>query len=203
MSKFTKTLIASAMAVAVAGPAAADVKDTGAFRGTKTTVKITPSGCPNAKIKDIVSEIGFYPQQPSAGCWSMDLLDYFGTDNDYHVEGGYIERKFGKDLTSSLFEFSADTLVWEMEDYLASESKCDTVDGFIDDAYIKKGNVKISKNGDRAKLDLQVDGEYTNDSGKTKKVKAKVSGKMDFVAASQKPSSFDCDEVGINPPDEQ
>jgi len=195
MNTFTKTLIASAMAIAVAGPATADVKDTGAFRGTKTTVKITPSGCPNDKTKDITSEIGFYPEGPSAGCWSMDLLDYFGTDDDYHVEGPYVERKFGKDLSGSLFSPSFSGLVGAMEDYLEGESKCDVADGedVIDDPYIKKGNVRISKNGDRAKVDFQVDGKYTNDSGKTKNVKAKINGKMDFVAASSKPASFDCD----------
>ena len=194
MSKFTKTMIASALAVAVAGPAAADVKDTGAFRGTKTTVQINPQGCPNAKIKDLTSEIGFYPQGPSAGCWSMDLLDFFGTDAAFHVEGPYVERKFGKELTGSLFTATFFGLVSEMESYIEDETKCDVVDGFnvIDGAYIKKGSVKLSKNGDKAKVDFQVDGKYENDSGKNKNVKATIKGKMDFVAASPRPSSFDC-----------
>ena len=195
MSKFTKTMIASALAVAVAGPAAADVKDTGAFRGTKTTVQINPQGCPNAKIKNLTSGVGFYPQGPSAGCWSMDLLDFFGTDLDYHVEGPYVERKFGKELTGSLFPSSFSGLVSEMENYIEDEPKCDTVFPDIDGAYIKKGSVKLSKNGDKAKVDFQVDGKYENDSGKTKNVKATIKGKMDFVAAAPRPSSFDCDLV--------
>jgi len=201
MNTFTKTLIASAMAVAVAGPAAADVKSDGAFRGTKTTLKVKPSGCPNATVKNITTDLGFYPEAPSAGCWAVDLEDYLGSTEDAHLEGGYIERKFGKDLTGSLFSGSLFGLLSAMEGYLEDEAKCDTVDADIDDAFIKKGNVKLSKNGDQAKLDFQIDGKYTNDSGKTKNIKATIKGKTEFVAAATKPPAFDCDEVPVQLPE--
>ena len=201
MSTFTKTLIASAMAVAVAGPAAADVKDNGAFRGTKTTLKVKPSGCPNATVKNITTDLGFYPEAPSAGCWAVDLEDYLGSTEDAHLEGGYIERKFGKDLTGSLFSGSLFGLLGAMEGYLEGEAKCDVAgEAVITDAFIKKGNVKLSKNGDQAKLDFQIDGKYTNDSNKTKNIKATIKGKTEFVAAATKPSAFDCDEVVIPEP---
>ncbi len=44
MSKFTKSLIAAALAVAVAGPAAADgVMEGGTYNGTKMKVQVKPS----------------------------------------------------------------------------------------------------------------------------------------------------------------
>ena len=60
MSTFTKTLIASAMAVAVAGPAAADVPDGPSSRyvDANATVKITPSGCKNFK-EEFNAVVGF------------------------------------------------------------------------------------------------------------------------------------------------
>jgi len=194
MNTFTKTLIASAMAVAVAGPAAAsDLKEGdefGAYKGAKTTTKITPSGCKNTKVKNVQSVIGFYEWDASTGDWDMDLSLF---SNDAELSGTYIERKYGKDLTMGLDSSDlgdcntgdggqfCNGWVGVINDYLTGTENCGTMtdaqsDGFI----IKKGNTKLSKNGDRAKVDLQIEGEYTDSKSKVKKVKSSIKGTMDF-----------------------
>lgn len=210
MRRFTRTMIAAALAVVVAGSAAAEVKTLGVFTGSKTSVKITPAGCPNDSEKNVSTTIGFGEMDflvgegvdqfrgglPFAGCWSMSG---FSLGEEATLAGIYIERKVGQDLTMALTAHSFyDQIVDEINEYLLSESKCDysLLGGDIDplDFIVKKGNGKLSKNGDRVKVNIQVDGEYTNDSGKTKNVKAKIRGKMDFEPGLVNPG-FDCEEV--------
>ena len=181
----------------------------GVYKGSKTTLTISPAGCPNAKEKNVESQIGFgYLDEPLgvdlvlpfAGCWA-----FTGVRSSGEVEflgGLYIERKVGKDLTMSLgAESLIDGVIDEINDYLLSEPKCDysLLGGDLDvsDFLVKKGNGKLSKKGDRIKLDLQVEGKYTNDSGKTKNVKAKIKGKMDFEALAENPAS-DCGLIFID-----
>ena len=210
MSRFTRSMIATALTIAVAGPVAAEVKTLGVFTGSKTSVKITPAGCPNDSEKNLSTTIGFGDMDfllgdgvdqirvsmPFAGCWSMSGFSF---GEEATLTGTYIERKVGQDLTMALTAHSFyDQIVDEINEYLLSESKCDysLLAGDIDplDFIVKKGNGKLSKNGDRVKVDIKVDGEYTNDSGKTKNVKAKIHGKMDFEPGLVNPG-FDCDEI--------
>lgn len=204
MSKFLKTLIASVLAVAVAGPATADVNKTGAYKGSKTTLSVKPVGCPNSKEKDIQTQIGFGVldefrgfdiEFPLAGCWGFTAVK---SDDELILLGGlYIERKVGKQLTMSLTGPALlDGAIDEINQYLLSESKCDysLVEGDIDpsDFFLKKGNGLLSKNGERFKLELQVEGKYTNDSGETKKVKAMIKGKLDYDPIEL---NLDCGEI--------
>jgi hypothetical protein len=221
MNTFTKTLIASAMAVAVAGTASAGPKFIGAYQGDKTTLKITPAGCPNAKANKQTTFIGFAPGSygfigefeefniniPFSGCWSMtgvggilepDVFDF--------LRGIYIEKKVDKDLTMaltfrSLFGFVEEDpflglldggIVGAMNAHLISESKCDvslltaiTPWRGVDptSVIVKKGQTKISKNGEQVKVDIRVDAKYNDDNGKNKNIKAKIKGKMDYNAA--------------------
>ena len=207
MSIFTKTLTATAVAVVMSSPAAADINGKGdvdgAFVGSKTTVKIKPAGCPNATVKDIDTVIGFgdlsqfleFDYMPHAGCWGMAgfSFDEFG-----FVGGAFIERKIGKDLTMSLTAESLfDGIVDEVYYYLDSESKCDLDDMDWDDFVVKKGNGKLSKNGDRIKVDIQVDGKYMTTDDKEKNVKATIKGKMDFDSTRENPA-WDCGLVVID-----
>jgi len=211
MNTFTKTLIASAMAVAVAGPVAADVKVLGTFKGDKTKLTISPSGCPNDNLKNQQTEIGFGDvnflggEMKFAGCWGMAVFGWGDVDV---ATGAYIERKINKkdlmakDATMSLSGETFYEIIEEMDDYLVSESKCDVavlgVDGMNPlETYVKKAQSKFSKNGDRVKVDIQIDGTYDNDNGKTKNIKAKVSGKMDYVVGPN--PAFDCGMVFIQP----
>ena len=218
MNTFTKTLIASAMAVAVAGTASADPKFAGVYSGGKTKMDITPCGCPNAKAKNVTTVVSFAPgifewfnvgldkfevNIPFAGCWEMSgLAGLIDPDLDDRLVGSYIERKPGKDLTMATTLFSLDEIVDAMNYHLVTESKCDValigvgadlkgVDPLS--VTLKKGNGKLSKNGERVKVDIQIDATYDNDSDKNKKIKAKINGKMDFAAGV---NAFDgCDAI--------
>ena len=197
MSKFTKTLTAAAVAVAVSGPvAASDLKEgglNGAYKGSKTTVSITPSGCPNAKEKNIDTVVGFHELEPFAGCWGLTGYTFY---EQAGLEGGYIERKVGKDLTMSLEGSSFYSVLDEMYEYLDATSKCDfdNEEGdsvLYDDPEVKKAQGKLSKNGEKLKVDMEVTSKYMTTNGKTKNVKAKVSGKLDYDSAQPNPA-FDC-----------
>jgi hypothetical protein len=220
MNTFTKTLIASAMAVAVAGTASANPKFVGGYSGDKTKLKISSSGCPNAKATNQTSVVGFAPgiaewndgvdrfslDVAFAGCWRLTGAEGILEPEIFDsLRGTYIERKVGKDLTMALTETSLYGLEFDdigldkletgivgaMNAHLISESKCDVsifslvapwkgVDPTT--VEVKKGQTKISKNGEKVKVDIQVDAKYNNDSGKNKKIKAKISGKMDYDA---------------------
>ena len=136
MSTFTKTLVATAMAVAVVGTATADPKFAGLYSGSKTKISISPSGCPNDTEKNLdtvigftpwsISEIGFGAEVESfvafAGCWGMTGFS-FGQEEE--LDGIYIERKVGKDLTMALTDEDLAGIIDEMDDYLKFEDKCD------------------------------------------------------------------------------
>jgi hypothetical protein len=219
MSTFTKTLIASAMAVAVAGPVSADVPDgvSQAYVGSKTTVKLKPSGCKNQNTKNIDTIVGFGDIDeflegefdlylPFAGCWAMAGFQFYDVDA---IAGMRISRKTdkktltAKDLTMSL---TGESLYGEVingiYDYLYYEDdavKC----GYVDDdtlweqAYIKKGNGKFSKNQEKLTIDIQVDSQYRNDKDKLKNVQASIKGKLDLSNNTANPA-FDCGLIFIN-----
>ena len=209
MSNFTKTLIASALAVAVTGTATADPKVIGIYKGSKTKITISPSGCPNDNEKNLDTTIGFGEMYlddldiggfgidiPFAGCWAMNGFS-FGQEQE--LDGIFIERKVDKDLTMAIVGEDLAGIIEEMDDYLVSESKCD-VDLFgpngmnPESVTVKKANGKLSKNGERVKVDIQIDGDYDNDSGKTRNIKAKINGKMDYDAGIFNPA-FDCENI--------
>jgi len=161
------------------------------FQGSKTTVKITPNGCKNEKLdvpqSQIIYREGF---TPFAGCWLLSGAG-FDFDEEEEIGGLYIERKIGKDYTQSLSGFSLADVIDDMGDWLDSQN-C----GFMTDAQIlgcavTKGQSIFSKSGDRTNIDLRVECEYTTDNDKTKKIKAKIKGKMDRVENGVDPG-FDC-----------
>ena len=168
----------------------------GAFKGSKTTISISPSGCPNAKEKNVDTVVGLGSMDvdlefPYAGCWAMTGHSF---DDVGVATGLYIERKVGKDLTLSLTGNSLyDGIVDAMDNYLQSEPKCDYVDNdtIWDESTVKKANGKLSKNGERLKIDIQVNSKYENTNGKTKNVKSKIKGTMDFDSLEGNPA-FSC-----------
>ena len=218
MSKFTKTMIASALAVAVAGPAAADVPtgDLQRYEDVKAKVQISPAGCKKAK-SEFQAVVGFGDtcdydpgfEFPFAGCWAMTGILF---DDIAQADGLRIARKVdkktleAKEVTMSL---SGDTLyegiVDAMENQLQSAdgAKCDYVDDFgsrsdmEDAAYVKKAQGKFSKNQEKLKIDIQVDTQYGNTDGKFKNIKAKITSKLD--AASGVNPAFDCGLLVVQP----
>jgi len=200
MSKFTKSLIAAALAVAVAGPAAADgVMENGTYNGTKMKIQIKPSTCKNVNVDVPQAELELDNDSSyrQAGYWYLTGSVTIGDDDE--IEGYYVERKVGKDLTGSLYEPDlgscgldsstppvrvCDGIVGRIVDVVES-SECGGSMSITqsNDFIVTKGNVKLSKKGERAKVDFKLEGEFTNDKGKVKKVQATIkSPNMDFVA---------------------
>ena len=214
MSKFTKTMIASALAIAVAGPAAADVPtgDLQRYEDGKAKVSLKPSGCKSVK-DEFNAVVGFGDaidfdgnDFPFAGCWAMTGYSY---DDVATAEGLRIARTVdkksleAKEVTMSLSE---DTLyngiVDAMDEYLFFDpdaAKCNyDDDGTLwDKAYVKKAQGKFSKNQEKLKIDIQVDSQYKNDKGKFKNVKVKITSKLDAAVGAN--PAFDCGQVVIQP----
>ena len=196
MSKFTNTLIASVLAVAVAGPATAEVAENGYFKGTNTKAQVKPSSCKNASIDLALSELSFQStdSQTESGFWDLTVSDAINQSSE--ISGRYIERKIGKDLTGSLDTSDlgecrvdaggrlCDGIVAVIVDVVESTDCGGTMSVEQSQAFtVTKGNVKLSKKGTRAKVDFKIEGQFTNDKDKVKKVQATIKGsKMDFVA---------------------
>jgi hypothetical protein len=211
MSKFTNTLIASTLAVAVAGPASADVDFGGylfadAFVSNKTLkVKVNPSNCKTTKFdfatstlkltNEIEGEGKDLFEFEEAGFWELEGFTW--TDLDPDLAGIYTTRKLDKELTPSMHradlgycldeQVGTDPDVFEQECIgLAEVIQTSLVlegCGAMTNAQsilldVTKSQIKLSKNGDRAKVDFQVEGNYINTKkdAKAKKVKVTIKG---------------------------
>jgi hypothetical protein len=168
------------------------------FQGSKTTARINPNGCKNAKLDvpqtQIIYREGFDivdgPDFPFAGCWVLSGAG-FDFDEEEGIGGLYIERKIGKDYTQSLFGSSLADVIDDMGDWLDSQNCGFMTDTQILGCEVTKGRSKFSKSGDRTNVDIRVECEYTTYRDKTKKIEAKIKGKMDRVANDVNPG-FDC-----------
>jgi len=172
MSKFTNTLIASVLAVAVAGPAAAEVAENGVFKGTKMTIQIKPNSCKNLKVDVALSELDFLSDSDytESGEWFLEATDSISDYKD--IEGVYIERKLGKDLTGSIYSpdlgeclpagegetgLQCTGIVEVVRDYVQAVECGGSMDILqANDFSVTKGNVRLSKKGTRAKVDFKV-----------------------------------------------
>jgi len=182
MSKFTNTLIATALAVTVTGTAAADVAGL-QWSGSKLKVQIKPNSCKNFNSGNKEGTVRAWPFEHAVNQGHWMLTGYSFGDNNI-VDGEYIERKVGKDLTASLFSHvlggcetimdvqTCHGIVGEIQDYLSDESCGAMTDAQANDFSLTKGKVTLSKNGERLKADFKVEGEYTTTKGNVTKVKA-------------------------------
>jgi hypothetical protein len=201
MSKFTKPMIASVLAVAVAGPAAAAVDDNGTFVTTKATkAQVSPSNCKNTKFEFPAATLEFYSDEGTedgfANSGTYDLTGFtwaFATD----LYGNFIERKVGKDLTASIYSPDLGGCFREGEEApLLCVGIAEVIQtslilkncGAMTDVQsrlldVTKGQIKLSKKGTQAKINYKVEGTYFNTkSSKEKKVKFTLKGsKFDFI----------------------
>ena len=224
MSKYTKTLIASAMAVAVAGPVAADVPDNlgERYEDGRATIRIQPSGCKNNSTEfqavvgfgDIFEDDGIdFESTPFAGCWAMTGYQFGDIGFAY---GGRIARKVdtgnsdsrgdAREVTMSL---SADTfydgIVDAMDNYLqfhndAANCNYDALGGALtlaNHAVLRQGRGKFSKNQERLNVDIRVDSRYERTDGKMRNVNARIRARMD-AAVGENPA-FDCGLFFVEP----
>ena len=210
MRTFTKTLIASAMAVAVAGPVSANPNFAGVYAGSKTDIKVNPSGCPNGSLKNQSTAVGFAPAVydfvdfgvdiPFSGCWALTNLGGIIDEDIDRLQGIYIERKVGKDLTMAFTLDTVEDVVDVMNLHLVTESKCD-VSAIIPgqgvdplSVTVQKANGKLSKNGERLNLNIDIRGKYDSSSKDDRNIKATIKGKMDFNPTGLDPL-LACDEL--------
>ena len=218
MSKFTKSLIAAALAVAVAGPAAAEVPIAGTFVTTKDTkVQVKPQGCKSTKLEFPSATLDFFAggQIPGVG-GPVDVPGVFNESGYYELSGfvwggntdmfgNYIERKVGKDLTASIANFDVGECFNDPLDAPDLGLQCTGIAEVIQTALIlegcglmtelqseflevTKGKITLSKKGTRAKVDFVVEGDYVNTKGNNVNDKG--------VKVTIKGSKFDF--VGIN-----
>jgi hypothetical protein len=210
MSKFTKTLIASTLAVAVAGPASADIDYffAEAFVSDKVLkVKVNPSSCKTTKFDFATSTLkltnGLFDNSGTdpvldedlfdfeeAGFWELEGFTWTALDPD--LAGIYTTRKIDKDLTPSMhredlggcFDATIDGdgctgLAEVIQTSLIAQGcgRMTNVQSLLLD--VTKSQIKLSKNGDRAKVDFKVEGTYVNTKkdNKSKKVKLTIKGK--------------------------
>ena len=196
MSTLMKTMIASVLAVAVTGPAMADVKENGTFIGDSGKFKITVQGCKNFSInkRDSVMMFEDDSEYPESGYWYLGAF-FLGKGGD--IDGMYIERKVGKDLTLSMdyedlgmcahidnvpeLALECTGIAEAIQAYLIEEDCGLMTAEQSHELTITKGQVKLSRDGDTAKVDIKVEGVYGSDD---KKVTFQIkSAGMDFVDA--------------------
>ena len=216
MSKFTKTMVASALAVAVASPVSANPNFLGVYAGSNTRISVTPSGCPNQNLRNQTTAVGFAPgvyafpidgdllgaEIPFSGCWAINSLGSIINEEVDPLAGTYIERKVGRDLTMALTLDSLEDVVDLMNLHLVTESKCDvSVPGLeinqgVDplSVTVHRANGKLSKNGERLNLNVDVRGEYDSASRSDRNIKAKIKGRMDFNPTGTDPLGA-CDDL--------
>ena len=112
MSKFTKAIIASALAVAVSGPAAADLPFYDVYISDKPLkVNISGGNCKNTKVDfatstlelfNEIDEIDELTEVHGAGFWELFGFPWAEVDTD--IGGLFTTWMFDKDLTAGLFE---------------------------------------------------------------------------------------------------
>ena len=219
MSKFTQTMIATAMAAAMAGPAAADVP-TGPserYEDSRATVRIQPAGCRNQndEFNAVVGfgdldEFDFDFAFPFAGCWAMTGYSF---DNVAMMDGLRIARTVdtgnsdsrgdAREVTMSLTGDSFyDGIVDAMDNYLEfapDADNCDYVDNgaIYEYAVVRRGRGKFSKNQEKLRVDVRVESRYENTNGRMKNVNARIRANLDATVGDN--PAFDCGLVVVEP----
>ena len=182
MSKFTKTLVAAAISGLVSTSALA--ADYGCVNGVYATaqgkqakLEINGNKCDKSKTDFdmlIFFECGF--EGANTGFWESQAFD-FGDEGS--GEGPYIAYKPGKTMVM-------DTTSSELEDFedvmdLYVFENCSEENGYNYDTELKKFEAKVSKNGDKVKVQWQSEGTYEGSNNKDRKVKTKLNAKLDNV----------------------
>jgi hypothetical protein len=170
MGKFTKTLVAVAVAGLVAGgPAQAG----GLYASSKAVIKITASNCITDKLSPLDMNlllVGGEGGGSNIGFWESELFS-FGDE----IDGGgpFIAAKPVTKLAMGMTPEAYFAMEELMEEYLfgfndakdKENCKAERLDGDglefnFGDADITTFQTKVSKNEERAKLTLRVSGSY-------------------------------------------
>jgi hypothetical protein len=188
MGKFTKTLVAAAIAGLVAGPAQA-----GGFYGSERgVIQISGSNCITERISPIPMSmvlVGGEGGQSNIGFWESDLFN-FGVPSVEDGDGPFIAATPVTRLTMGMGPLRYDAMEEFMDDYILSfndakdKDTCRSVDVFNwSSTDITEFQTRVSKDESRARTTLRATGSYYDfDADKDRKVKLIVkSGTMNRV----------------------
>jgi hypothetical protein len=174
MSKFTKTLTASALALAVSGlttGTAFALSDIVFDDDNATSVQLDIKGCDKEKTDGLDTVLEIAETDFQQGEWILTLFQF---NNLVSTSGVYIESKPGKTLTLMIDEASEGLLLGFLEGAVKGGG-CGTFNA--DSMEISKLTVKIKdkKGIITGKFDMQLDADYqTADKNKTKKIKLNI-----------------------------
>ena len=181
----TTAVVLLGMFVGFQGPAVADVMENSAYVGSKTTLKMSPSGCHRkGKAKSLDTVLGFGEAGPFYGEWGMTL---FSSDIELVLFGPYIERKPNKELTMGLDAESLDEVISFIDYYVEINCNGEVTDAQRGAYEVSRGQGKLSKDGGKIKVSIEVKGKYTKNKGKTDNIKFKLDGKTNFDPDAQNP----------------
>mgnify|MGYP003573674774 CR=1 len=187
MSKFTKTLVAAAVSGLVSTSALAAEYGCGSgfgfyetAQGKQAKLQINGQKCDKVKADfdmTLFVECGF--EGFNTGFWESSAFDFGDEGNN---DGPLIASKPGKTL---VMDVTADGLD-DFEDTMASYvfENCSDASGYNFDTELQKFEAKVSKNGDKVKVQWKSEGTYLDASGnkdKDRKVKTKLNAKLDNV----------------------
>ena len=185
MRKFLIPVLTTLLVVMLTTPVTAEVMGSSAYVGNKTTFKILPTGCnTKAKARPLDTVLGFGEAGPFFGEWGMTLIS---SDLDMALFGPYIERKPNKELTMGLNSESFDEVLSFIAFFIETECNGEVTDAQWQAFEVSTGRGKISKNGETIKVKIDLNGKYTRDNGKIKKVRFKLKGKTKFDPDAQNP----------------
>ena len=183
MSKFTKTLVAatisglvSTSALAVDNGCAFGVYQTA--QGKQAKLQISGQKCDKFKADlDMTLFVECDGGGANTGYWQSSVFD-FGLEGN--GEGPYIASKPGKTLVMDVSDIS--NFEFTMDDYVFENCSKGNEEGYNFDTVLKKFEAKISKNGDKVKVQWDSEGTYLDGvKDKDRKVKTKLKAKLDNV----------------------
>jgi hypothetical protein len=194
MSKLTKTLTASALALAISGLttgaafAATDITST--YGGRNTSVQLDAKGCGKEKVKNIDTKVVIMEDGFQQGEWAIEGFIFGNSDM---IAGPFIENKPGKEMVGSFDDETLEALLLFTNDIVTVECSGDYDD---DSTELKKATFTLNKKGDNIKIKLQINGKYVTDNGKTKNVKVNVNGDADLTGTE--PTGTDMNGTDMN-----
>ena len=183
MSKFTKTLVAAAIAGFASTSVTAGCVNGfyATAQGKQAKLDINASKCDKFKLEtDMTLFLSCTGEGSNTGEWDSTVFD-FGLEGN--GEGPYIASK--PDRTLVMDQSGGDFQDFEdfMDDYVFENCSPDN-GGYNYDTVLKKFEAKVSKNGDKVKVQWDSEGTYTDFDGnkdKDRKIKTKLKAKLDNV----------------------
>ena len=176
MSKFTKTLTVSALALAVSGlttgTAFAQTDVFQIYEGSKTTVDVSAKKCGKNKRENLDTRLALLETGPFQGEW---LLDLFSFEEIKETSGVQIDSNPGTQKVMAYDDESFEKLVDLIDATLVAECS-----GALDRSTVNVSKFTVKFKKDTATIKMKMDGKYDRE-GKMQKVKLNLNGKTNLV----------------------